>query len=184
MSVARSSDGGAMESPSLPGRVFDRLVHGLGMVGICWVVVIALLVNADVLSRWLLNRSIAGVPEIVSVSIVAIVFLQVGVTLRTGRFIRSDALLSRIRNKTVVRGIELFNDLAGCAVTLILIVSSWTLLGRSYRKGEFIGEYGHFTMTVWPIKAVILVGSVFLFAQYSRRVCNGVRLLVGKEADQ
>jgi len=182
MSAGSHGDAGPLRSPTAVGRGFDRAMQALGMVGICWVVFIAVLVNADVLSRWLLNKSIPGVPEIVSVSIVGIVFLQVSITLRTERFIRSDALVARIKNRSVVQGLEIFNDLAGCAVTLILILSGWRLLGRSYSKGEFIGEYGHFTMTVWPIKAVIVVGSTFLFIQYARRLWSGLCMMSAKES--
>lgn len=182
MSAGSHGGGDPLRSPSAVGRAFDRAMQALGMVGITWVVFIAVLVNADILSRWLLNRSIAGVAEIVSVSIVGIVFLQASITLRTERFIRSDAFVARIKNKRVIQALDIFNDIAGCAVALILVLSGWRLLGRSYRKGEFIGEYGHFTMTVWPIKAVIVVGSAFLFIQYGRRLWSRVRTITDTEA--
>jgi len=179
-----SQNGAEASAPSLTGRIFDRVLVIFGLVGTCWIVFIALMVNADVLSRALLNKSIAGVPEVISVSIVAIVFLQAAFTLKSGRFIRSDALISRIRvtHKKRYYLIELFNDFAGFVAMGILLFSSWILMVRSYQKGEFIGEYGHFTMIIWPIKMVITAGTMLLLIQYARRITMDLRALSSQDS--
>ena len=51
-----------------------------------------LLIACDVLGRNLFGRPISGVPELVSLTIVAIVFLQAPQALKAGRMTRSDAL--------------------------------------------------------------------------------------------
>ena len=54
-----------------------------------------LLINSDVLGRNLFNAPVRGVTELVSLSIVGIVFLQLADTLHSGRFTRADVLLER-----------------------------------------------------------------------------------------
>lgn len=153
-------------------KLFDKFLVASNVLGSVWIITIAILVNADVLSRALLGRAIVGVPEIVSQTIVAIVFLQMALTLKVNRFIRSDALTSRLvgRSPGVVRGLSVFNNLSGCVVSIILIFPSWTLLTRAIEKGEYVGEYGHFTMPVWPLKMIIVVGAIALGLQYIRRL--------------
>ena len=55
------------------------------------------LINSDVLGRNLLGAPVRGVTELVSLSIVGIVFLQLADTLRSGRFTRADVLLDRLK---------------------------------------------------------------------------------------
>ena len=50
-----------------------------------WIFVLMVVINVDVIGRTLFTKPLPGVPELVRLSIVAIVFLQIGSTLRAGR---------------------------------------------------------------------------------------------------
>ena len=67
---------------NLLSRSFFALVAGLNSVGTMWIFALMVLINVDVLSRYLLNAPIQGVSEVVALSIVGIVFLQISDTVQ------------------------------------------------------------------------------------------------------
>src|SRR5690606_9515711 len=58
-------------------HVIDRVTQFLNVIGTLLIVAIMVLVNVDVIGRGAFDAPVAGVPELVSMSIVAIVFLQI-----------------------------------------------------------------------------------------------------------
>jgi hypothetical protein len=56
-----------------------------------------LLINTDISGAPALGAPVRGVTELVSLSIVGIVFLQLADTLHSGRFTRADMLLDRLK---------------------------------------------------------------------------------------
>jgi len=76
---------GADRSPSaLLSNGFSSLVAGLNSVGTAWIFALMVLINVDVLARYLFNAPIQGVAEVVELSIVGIVFLQISDAVRAG----------------------------------------------------------------------------------------------------
>ena len=72
----------------------DYITSVLNIAGTLLIVGVMILVNSDVIGRGMFNAPISGVPEIVSMSIVAIVFLQVAQAFRKGRLTRSEAFIN------------------------------------------------------------------------------------------
>ena len=145
----------------LPFR-FERLLRGLNALGTLWIVALAVLINADVIGRDLFAAPVRGVTELVSLSIVGIVFLQLGDTLHAGRFTRADLLLERVarsRPRAAARLHALYHVL-GAALTGIILLAAWEPLVESIRIREYVGAVGDFTAPVWPVRVVILVGLV------------------------
>ena len=62
----------------------------MNSIGTIWVFVLLVIINLDIGGRALFNHPVRGVPEIVALSIVACVFLQIAHTLKVGRLTRSD----------------------------------------------------------------------------------------------
>ena len=81
----------------LPGR-FDRLAALLNALGTLWIVALMLLINTDVVGRDVFDAPVRGATELVSLSIVGIVFLQLADTLARGRMTRADVLLDRLKH--------------------------------------------------------------------------------------
>ena len=81
---------------SIPVKLLQGLMALLNAVGTAWIGVITVLITCDILGRVLFNSPIIGVPEIVKVSVVAIVWLQMSYTLKIGGHIRSDVVLDRL----------------------------------------------------------------------------------------
>ena len=98
--------------------LFNRWVFGLNSIGTLWIFLIMLLINTDVLLRFLFNSPIDGVTEIVEVSIAGIVFLQLADAIRAGRLTRSDGLFNKIRASKPLTGqwMSIFFDVCGSAV--------------------------------------------------------------------
>ena len=74
-------------------RLLDGVTQGLNVIGSVLILLLMILVGVDVAGRNLAGAPVAGVPELVTLSIVAIVFLQIPQALRAGRLTRSDALM-------------------------------------------------------------------------------------------
>ncbi|MFN6977475.1 MAG: TRAP transporter small permease, partial [Gemmobacter sp.] len=101
-------------------RALDVITQGFNIAGSVLILVLMLLIGADVAGRNLAGRPVPGVPEAVSLSIVAIVFLQVAMALRRGRIARTEALLNALP-AGLRRAVETVFDLCGVAVTGIIV---------------------------------------------------------------
>ncbi|MDA8869884.1 TRAP transporter small permease [Rhizobiaceae bacterium] len=161
-------------------RALDAATQALNIAGTILIVGIMLLIGADVLSRNLFNAPLAGVPEMVALSIVAIVFLQVPQALRAGRFTRSTAVLGAISSARprVGRAFEYTFDVLAIFLLSALLYASWPLFTQSWLRNTFVGAVGDFTAPVWPVKLVIVVGTAMLMAQFAARIV--IRARTGK----
>jgi len=158
-------------------RPFGLLVLGLNAVGTIGIFMLMVLINSDVLGRSLFNQPISGVPEMVSLSIVGIVFLQLPHTLRVGRITRSDALL-RLLDRWAPRlrsGLEVIFDLIGAALVGVVVFATYPMFVKAWDRDVFIGAEGDFTAPVWPVKLVILIGSAAMAVQFLLGALNNLR---------
>ena len=149
-------------------RIADTITMGLNMLGTSLIMMMVLLINSDVIGRAVFGAPISGVPEIVTLSIVAIVFLQIAQTVVSGRLTRSDALLSflALRWPRIHRTLESIFNLMAAGLLAVLMSASLPLFEKSWSKGTFIGSIGNFTAPVWPVKLIIVIGCLVLVAQF------------------
>jgi len=134
----------------------------LNAIGSLWVLLLVILICADALGRSFFNRPIDGVTELVAVTMAVIVFCQLADTVRLGKLTRSDAFLSKLQasNNMAARLIVVGFDVLGIGVMVCIIWGTTPLLFESIERGYYIGEQGVFTLPDWPIKAIIVLGSV------------------------
>ena len=170
-----TAPGPAQNPTSRLGRWIRRL-NGFGALGI---VGLMLMVNIDVFSRLLFNKPLPGTVEIVSIAIVAIVFLQLPDCLRAGRIMRSDALLRRliVTRPRLACWLELIYYLVGAGLFTTITIASVPRLTDALAMGEFVGALGHFTAPVWPVKAVIVALSVLIVTQFLVMAADQYRAL-------
>lgn len=130
-------------------------------LGTIWIFAIMILIGCDVVGRQLFDAPVVGVTEIVSQSIVGIVFLQLADAQRRGRMIRSDVFLARILKSKPAVGFALlsFHNLAGAALMATLCWFSWPRLVDAWANDEYVGSLGNFTMAIWPFVAIVVVAS-------------------------
>jgi TRAP-type mannitol/chloroaromatic compound transport system permease small subunit len=167
-----------------PGRrasPFGRLAAGANGVGTIGIVALMVLINADVFRRFLFNSPIAGVPEMVSLSIVGIVFLQVGHTLRMGRFIRSDMALARLLAARPRAGhaLQALHHATGAVLSALLLYFSAGSFVDIWRSGETVGTFGVFEAPVWPVALIIVFGCVMMLAQFAAYAAADIAIASG-----
>ena len=166
----------------LPGG-FERLGRALNALGTLWIVALMLLINADVVGRNVLGAPVRGATELVSLSIVGIVFLQLADTLYSGRFTRADVLLDRLKQHRPVAAARLqaLFHLIGAALMAVILWAAWNPLVESIRIREYVGAIGDFTAPVWPVRLIMLVGltvtlvTFLLLARADLRRAQGLR---------
>ena len=148
--------------------LFARLTDALNAVGTFWILAIMVLINADVVGRGLFGAPIAGVPELVELSIVGIVFLQLASTLRARRLARSDVVpaLLRWHARRFGLALEAVFNIAGMVVVSAMFYASFPLFVRAWERDTFVGAIGHFTAPIWPINLIILIGCAALAVQF------------------
>ncbi len=165
------TEAGRSEKSASPGKalsLLDRAALGLNALGSVWILALVLLVTTDALSRSFLNRPIAGVIEMVQVSVLGIVFLQLADAVRTGRLTRADSFLSLLRSRhpRTAHGIEAAFSLLGAVYMGLGIWGSVPLLLEAIERDSYLGNQGVFTIVVWPVKSIVVLGlaiSLFVF---------------------
>lgn len=137
-----------------------RLTGAMNALGTLWILALMVLINVDVAGRNLFTAPLRGVPELIALSIVGIVFLQLADTLHRGRFTRAEVLLGRLQKTRPVIA-DLLHALyhaVGAGLMLVILWASWTPLVESVRIREYTGAIGDFQAPVWPIRLITLVG--------------------------
>ena len=148
--------------PAAPGGPFARLIGVMNAAGTVWIILLMLLINADIFGRSFLSNPIAGVPELVSFSIVGIVFLQLAHTLRSGAMTRSDVLLGVLERRAPRARFALLAafHLAGGVLLLMIAWKYWPSVAAAWQHPErnFMGNPGLFTIPQWPLFILVFLG--------------------------
>ncbi len=153
-------------------RTLDALTAVANVAGSVLILGLVALITADVAGRNLLGMPISGVPEIVSLSIVVIVFMQAPQALRSGRFTQSDGLITLLRRRAPGPAcwLETAFDLIGIGVLIAILYAHWPILIRSWTRGDFVGVVGDFLAPTWPVKALLALGAALLALQFAARI--------------
>lgn len=148
-------------------HLVDVLTAGLNVLGTLLILGLMVLVNMDVIGRGLFNNPVSGVPEMVSMSIVAIVFLQVAQTFRKGRLTRSEAIMGFVARYSprARHALDLIFSIAAILLIWQVLSASTPLFVKSWVRGTYEGTIGDFTAPVWPVKLIILIGCSALLVQ-------------------
>jgi TRAP-type mannitol/chloroaromatic compound transport system permease small subunit len=153
-----------------PSRWFDNGIDICNAAGTLLIVALGLLVNVDVFGRAIFNAPIAGVPELAGLTIVAIVFLQIPYCLRHLHLTRSDAFLNKLlkRRPQLALALDSAYHLLGSATFAIIAYAAWNITVKAWTGNEYQGAQGVFMIPVWPVKAVVVLGSFAMMVQFLR----------------
>lgn len=172
----------AGNAPTLSSRgPFGLLAEGLGAIGTVWIFFLMLLINADVVGRYFFDRPLVGTIEIVSMSIVGIIYLQLGQALRYERFIRSDGLLGRLlRDRPRVGyAIQGFHHLIGAVLLGLMVYFCIPETLSAWEQSEYLGTEGVFVFYIWPIDALVTLGATVTAIQFFLHVVRDWRVAAG-----
>lgn len=175
------------QSVNVFSRAFWIFVAGMNSVGTVLIFALVVMINVDVFSRFLFNAPINGVTELVELSIVAIVFLQLADAVRAGRLTRSDGLYSRLQasHPRFAHGLGAFFDIAGALFFVTITMGSVPMLVDAWQRNYFAGNKGIIVIPVWPVRLILVVGSVtvvLVFVGLAWKHLAGLRKQRGDDA--
>ena len=154
--------------PSGAMRLWNRGVDSLAALGTIMIVILMVIIVADVLVRNLVGASLPLIAELGALTVVLIVFLQLGTTVRNDRLASTDFFLEAVsaRRPAIAAAFRSVFDLVGAALCAGIAWSSWGILLRDYEHREFIGVTGVLTMPTSPFRALIFIGAAVAAVQF------------------
>jgi len=164
----------------MASRILSGAVAALNGAGTILIFLLMILINLDVLMRYAFNSPIDGVTELVELSIVAIVFLQLADTVRCGRLTRSDGFYNRIRRLSPRTGhvLAVIFESAGIFFFAAILYGAVPRLIDAYSKGYYTGNVGIFVFPVWPVRLILVIGCIaviLVFLQFIFRHLAAIR---------
>ena len=175
-----------LEGENTVSRAFSSFVSGLNSIGTFLIFGLVVMINLDVFFRFLFNAPIDGVTELVELSIVAIVFLQLPDAIRAGRLTRSDGLFSRIQRTRprLAHKMGAVFDLAGALFFIAIIVGAIPRFVDAWQRGYFAGNRGIFVVPVWPVRLVLVIGAVTVVLVFLTLMARHLKALRDGDGDK
>lgn len=159
--------------------LFEGLNARLSFLGSIWIAVLMLLIAVDVVGRAFLSITVYGVPEIVKVSIVGLVWLQMAYTLQIGGHLQSRLILDRLPPR-VRMAFELVGYFLGSIVFILIVYSSWDGMINAWEIGAYEGEHPVRVPTA-PIFTIVVVGAALTAIQFVIQMAREARALAAGE---
>lgn len=142
----------------------DRISKFLMIVAAVWAFGLTFMILADVIGRGAFAAPINGTTELVTASIVIIVFLQAGYAIRSRSMLRADFLVVHLP-PGVQRALAAIGYLLGAAFFLMIITGGWEESIASFVEGEYEGE-GALRVPSWPARWTVIGGSALALVNY------------------
>ncbi|WP_305988959.1 TRAP transporter small permease [Roseibium sp. MMSF_3544] len=172
-------------SPAL--RILDALswclnsaVTSLNALGTLIIIALMVLICADVVSRNVFASSLPGVIELAELGIVSIVFLQIADTVKSGKLMRSDALINVINGlyPRVAITLNIFFDATGAVLFYFIANGAFGRFLSAWSGGFYLGNLGSFTVPTWPMELCVALGSTLMFLLFTTKALKGGLALV------
>jgi len=162
-------------------RAFDTLVRCMNALGSFWIVLIMVLINIDVIGRYVFNSPVRGVPLVITMSLIAIVALQLADALFAGRMTRNAALISRLieRRPKLGRALNSAYYLLGALFMVMIVWYTIPIFGKAWNTDSYLGNRGDFILPDWPFKLLIVFGGTTTAIQYLRLSYLNTRAVLG-----
>ncbi len=159
---------GAPPQVGAPSSILNGIITGMNALGSLWIFGLMLMIDADAFGRTLLAQPIHGVNELVEMSLVGIVFMQLADSTRRGRLTRSDGFFKLIlrRAPRVGHAMGAVFEFLGVLFMVIVLFGAVPDLVESWQRDFFVGEEGLFTAPEWPVKAIIVLGCSITLLQF------------------
>lgn len=156
----------AIQSPPL--RAFSAVISGMNAAGSCWIVLLMLLINAEAISRSAFNQPIIGVIEMIEISVIGIVFLQLADSLRRGVFIRSDGLFNQVKSRKpgVAHVMAISTYMLGAIFMALILWGCIPYFLSAWTNDWYVGVEGMFTAPKWPIVLIVNIAIFMTMIQF------------------
>lgn len=149
-------------------HAFDTFLDRVGQfLLVCAAVLgftLAFIVCTDVVGRYFFNRPLKGTPELVSMAIVIIAYLQACYAIRSGGMIAVDAFY--VSYPTRIKSlVSLIGSLLGIGLFALICFGSVGNAHDAWVSGEYEGE-GALRVPAWPAKFVLVLGAALASLSY------------------
>lgn len=161
--------------------MFARILGVMNACGTVWIFLLMILINSDIIGRELFESPVRGTTEIMSISIVGIVFLQLGHTLMSGKITRSVMVIDNLLTHWPRLGhaLQCLFHLGGALLLGIIFWGSIGLFADAIDIQEYVGAVGDFTAPTWPVRLLILIGSAATALQFLLLAGRDLRIVFG-----
>jgi TRAP-type C4-dicarboxylate transport system permease small subunit len=126
---------------------------------------LSFLVVADVVGRTVFNAPVKGTPEMVSMSIVIICFLQASYAIRSGGMLHVD-VLSGLLPRRGREALAALGCLLGVAFFAVIVYGGMDPFAHAWNENEYEGE-GALRIPTWPARLIVLIGSTLAALNYA-----------------
>ena len=160
----------------------DKAVTSLNALGTLIIMALMVLICSDVVSRNAFGHSLPGVIELAELGIVSIVFLQLADTLKSGKLMRSDALIRKLAQTypRVALGLNLLFDTTGAFLFYFIANGAIDRFFKAWSGNFYIGNLGSFTAPTWPMELCVALGSSLMCLLFATQALKeGAALLRG-----
>jgi TRAP-type C4-dicarboxylate transport system permease small subunit len=147
---------------------WSRGVDGLAALGSILIVILMAMICADVLARNIAGASLPLIPEAGALTVVLIVFLQLGAAVRNDRLASTEFVMEALagRSPRAAAVLRAAFDMVGAAICAGVAWASWGILANDFAHGEFIGIIGIATMPTSPFRARLFLGATVAAIQF------------------
>ncbi len=166
-------------------RLFDKLVAAFNATGSGWIFIMMVLLTTDVVCRAAFNAPIKGIPLLIEMSMLVIVFMQLPSAIRADRLTRSDVLLARLLKNRPSIGVPL-RAIYDCLGVFLMVIVFWYTLPvffKVWQRNTYEGLEGDFALPTWPFKILVIVGAVLCAIQFWRAFLDGLRHIAKLRAE-
>ena len=153
--------------------ILDRVTRFLMVVAAVLAFSLCFLVVADVLGRVIFNHPVQGTPEIISLSIVIVCYLQTGYAIRSGGMLRVEAITAHAP-EWLARLLVAMGAVLGMVFFSVILYGSVEGALYAWESDEFEGE-GALRVPVWPAKFVIVLGCALATISYLVILLDAIR---------
>ena len=126
---------------------------------------LSFLVVADVVGRTVFSSPVKGTPEMVSMSIVIICFLQASYAIRSGGMLQVD-VFSALLPARGREALAAFGCLLGFAFFAVIVYGGFDPFAHAWSSDEYEGE-GALRIPSWPARFIVLLGSGLAALDYA-----------------
>ena len=138
--------------------IVERFAKFLNVISAIWLSSIAILILFDVVGREFFSAPIYGTNEIVSNSVLSILFLQLPLSILTRSSLRTTIFYGNVGIKSQAT-IDAISYLLAGLLFLAIAVGSWPNMIEAWEIGESEGS-GIVTIPVYPIRTLVVFVSV------------------------
>ena len=161
-------------------RILGSAVISTNAIAAIWLMLMMLAVVYDIIGRFVFNSPIAGTTEMVTLSVVAVLYLQLSYTLRSGAMTRSDALITRLIERRPRAGylLNVIFYLAGVVLMYAIVRIAWPKWLDTYESEFYVGVVGVFTFPDWPRLLIVFIGCTLTGLQFLMLAARDIRKLI------